>query len=305
MSGTQSQPNDPRSGRLVTTADFDSIGLDLQAMLNTTNPNVLHINDAWAITNTDCAFACNNFVGVQRSHRDNDYNFGWVDFSRDRGTYVYTPHDPYIIQVLTNPATDIKEIATIQIPNSTPVPLTVTKTYQEEEIEATRILNCWSVSLTLSASFEMAGNKFELETSFDQSREDETSKSKSTTTSISTEVSVPPTSDYTLHVMQFTTKQTVMYGLDLVIGSDNPDGSIGKVTRDQSNWDRWFKWEDIAPDHVKQTAKYMVETTHAVTKVELRPTSPEAATPLLHGVQDPTGKQSHTRFLSQVRAPVA
>jgi hypothetical protein len=62
-----------------------------------------------------------------------------------------------------------------------------------------------------------------------------------------------------------------MYGLDLLIGSDNPGGSIGKATQNQSTWDRWFRWEDLFPDHVKQTAKFMVQTTHIVTNVELRP----------------------------------
>jgi hypothetical protein len=62
-----------------------------------------------------------------------------------------------------------------------------------------------------------------------------------------------------------------MYGLDLLVGSDNPGGSIGKATQNQSTWDRWFRWEDLFPDHVKSTAKFMVQTTHIVTNVELRP----------------------------------
>jgi hypothetical protein len=112
MSQLKLNINDPRSGRLITTADLDRIGLNLQLMLNLTNNNTLRCPDAWAQGNTDAAFACNNFVGVQRSHRDNDYNYGWVDFSAERGTYLYTPGEAYLMQQITKPVTGSVEIAT-------------------------------------------------------------------------------------------------------------------------------------------------------------------------------------------------
>lgn len=273
MSQLKLNINDPRSGRLITTADLDRIGLNLQLMLNLTNNNTLRCPDAWAQGNTDTAFACNNFVGVQRSHRDNDYNFGWVDFSTERGTYLYTPGEAYLMQQITQPVTQVFEIATIPVSNTSSDPVTVTETYQEETTESARILDSWSTSLTLKTKFTMFEQGFELEGSLEKGNESETSKATTKTSTVAIQITVPPKSSSSLHVTRTTSKQTVMYGLDLLIGSDNPGGSIGKATQNQSTWDRWFKWEDISPDHVKQTAKFMVETTHIVTNVELRANS--------------------------------
>ena len=102
MSQLNLDTNDPRSGRLITTDDLYKMGLDLQLMLNLTNNNTLKCPDAWAQGNTDAAFACNNFVGVQRSHSSNEYRYDWVNFSADRGLYIYTPGEAYVMQQITN-----------------------------------------------------------------------------------------------------------------------------------------------------------------------------------------------------------
>jgi hypothetical protein len=271
MSQLKLDANDPRSGRLITTDDLNKMGLDLQLMLNSTSNNTLKCPDAWAQGNTDAAFACNNFVGVQRSHRANDYNYGWVDFSAERGLYIYTPGEAYLMQQITQPATDVCEIATIPVTNTSSDSVTVTETYQEETTQSARILDSWSSTVTFKAQFKMFDQGFELEGSLQKGNESETTKATTKTSSVAIQITAPPNSSSSLHVTRTTTKQTVMYGLDLLIGSDNPGGSIGKATQNQSTWDRWFKWEDLFPDHVKQTAKFMVQTTHIVTNVELRP----------------------------------
>ena len=246
-------------------------------MLNITNNRALNCPDAWAQGNTDAAFACNNFVGVQRSHSSNDYNYGWVDVQAERGTYLYTPGEAYIMQQITQPVTEVLEIATIPVANSSTEATTVTETYQEETTESARILDSWSSTLTLKTEFKMFGQGFELEGSLTKGNESETSKATTKSSSVAIQITVPPKSSSSLHVTRITSKQTVMYGLDLMIGSDNPTGSIGKATQNQGTWDRWFRWEDVAKDHVKQTAKFMVETNHVVTNVELRPNVNKAA----------------------------
>ncbi|GAB7326064.1 hypothetical protein MBLNU13_g10094t1 [Cladosporium sp. NU13] len=271
MSQLKLDTNDPRSGRLITEDDLNKMGLDLQLMLNLTNSNRLKCPDAWAQGNTDAAFVCNNFVGVQRSHRSNDYNYGWVDFSAERGTYIYTPGEAYLMQQITKPVTDVCEIATIPVTNTSSESAMVTETYAEETTQSARILDSWSTTLTFKAQFKMFDQGFELEGSLQKGNESETTKATTRNSSVSIQITAPPNSNSSLHVTRTTTKQTVMYGLDLLVGSDNPGGSIGKATQNQNTWDRWFKWEDIFPDHVKQTAKFMVQTTHIVTNVELRP----------------------------------
>jgi hypothetical protein len=271
MSQLTLDANNPRSGRFITTDDLDKMGLNLQLMLNLTNGNVLKCGDAWAQGNTDTAFACNNFVGVQRSHRDNDYNFGWVDFRGDRGTYIYTPGEAYLLGQITQKVTDVTEIATIPISNTTSEPSTVEHTYQEEMTDSARILDSWPTPVTLKTEFKLIGQRFELEGSLEKGNQSETTKATTKTSPVTVQVVLPPNSSSSLHVTRVTTKQTAMYGLDLVIGSDNPVGSIGKATQQQGNWDRWFKWEDVFPDHVKQTVKFMVEGTHSMTNVDLHP----------------------------------
>lgn len=294
MSQLKLNTNDPRSGRLITTADLDRIGLNLQLMLNLTSNNTLHCNDAWAQGNTDAAFACNNFVGVQRSHRDNDYNYGWIDVTAERGTYLYTPGEAYIMQQITQPVTEVVEIATIPVLNTSTEPVIVTETYQEETTESARVLDSWSTSITLKTSFKMFGQGFELEGSLDHGNESERSKATTKSSQVAIQITVPPKSSSSLHVTRITSKQTVMYGLDLLIGSDNPGGSIGKATVNQGTWDRWFRFEDVSPDHVKQTAKFMVETNHIVTNVELRPNVGKQ-------LRDSGTKQPEATILSQTR----
>jgi len=65
-------------------------------------------------------------------------------------------------------------------------------------------------------------------------------------------------------------KRILLYGLDLLIGSGNPSESIGKATCDRNIWNEWSKWEDVFPDHVKQTVKYGIEMTNTVVNGELR-----------------------------------
>jgi hypothetical protein len=294
MSQLKLDTNDPRSGRLITTNDLDRIGLNLQLMLNLTNNNTLRCPDAWAQGNTDAAFACNNFVGVQRSHRDNDYNYGWVDFSAERGTYLYTPGEAYLMQQITKPVTGSVEIATIPVSNTSSEPVTVTETYAEESTDSARILDSWSTSITLKTQFKMFEQGFELEGSLEKGNEAETTKATTKSSTVAIQITVPPKSSSSLHVTRITTKQTVMYGLDLLIGSDNPGGSIGKATSNQGTWDRWFRFEDISPDHVKQTAKFMVETNHIVTNVELRPNVSKQ-------LRDSSTKQPQAQIVSATR----
>jgi len=263
-------------------------------MLNLTNPNVLHCEDAWARGNTDTAFACNNFVGVQRSSRSNDYNFGWVNFSAERGTYLYTPGEAYLMQQITNPVTEVVEVAKILLPNSGAEPLHVTQTYQEETTEIARILDSWATNLTLQTEFKMFGQDFELEGSLQKGNESETTKSTTKKSPVTVPLVVPPNSSSVFHVMRVTTKQEVLYGLDLFIGSDNPGGSIGKAGQVQDRWNRWFKWEDVAPDHKKQTAKYRVECTSIVTKVELRS--------IRTSLKGTGGAQAQGQIVAQTRA---
>jgi hypothetical protein len=271
------QPNNPKSGRLATTDDFeDGLTIGLDEMLRLTSNHALNVNDAWAEGNTDTAFAINNFVGVQRSHRANDWNFGWVDLAaQGRGTYVYLPGDPYLIQNLTVPKTERRQVATVPVTNTTSVPVTTSVRYTETESQTTTITKSWAIGLKIKTDFELFQHKFSFEASFNTSQTEENSQATTTSTEFTATVAVPANSSYELDVHQETTTQTCLYGLDVVIGSDNPQGSVGKATSNQSTWDRFFRIEDILKGREKQTAKYQIDITNVVTKIELNNTAPD------------------------------
>src|SRR5690349_7339074 len=112
----------PQSGRIATHEDLELI-MDLQHWLDATNPDKLGIHDAWAVTNTDTAFAFNNEVGIQMTSSSNiwvpgntplfavKFNFmpqqGNVmqeDLSLNgHGLYVYISKGPYVIMELDDP----------------------------------------------------------------------------------------------------------------------------------------------------------------------------------------------------------
>ncbi|RUS13123.1 hypothetical protein BC937DRAFT_86300 [Endogone sp. FLAS-F59071] len=271
------QPNNPKSGRLAEREDFD-----LDDMLRRTSNQALNITDAWAQGNTDGAFAINNFVGVQRSHRANDWNDGWVDLTTWKppySTYVYLPGDPYLIENLTVPKIERQQVATIPVTNTTSEPITTSVTYTETESQTTTITKAWAIGLKIDTKFELFGHTFGFEASFNTSNTEETSKNTTSSTEFTATVAVPANSSYELDVYQEITTQTCLYGLDVAIGSDNPLGSLGKATQNQSTWDRFFLIENILENGGKQQAKYQIDITNVVTKIELKNTAPSGPSP--------------------------
>ncbi|KAF9116010.1 hypothetical protein BGX30_006092, partial [Mortierella sp. GBA39] len=262
--------------RLATKEDFENgLNLSLQDMLDLTSNHALNCNDAWAIGDTDNAFAINDFVGVQRSHAPNDWNYGWVNlFEGGHGTYVYMLGDPYLIKNLTDLKIDRENIATVPVTNSTSSPITTGVKYTETESQATTITKAWAIGLKLSTEFELLGHKFSLETSFKTSSEEANSKSTSTSSEFTAEVAVPPNSVYELLVYQEISTQTRLYGLDLALGSDHPEGSLGKATQSQGTWDTFFRIESVLKGKEKQTIQYQVDVTDVVTKIELKNGTP-------------------------------
>jgi hypothetical protein len=257
------QPNNPMSGRRATKEDFeDSLGLSLQDMLNLTSNHALNCNDAWAEGNTDAAFAINNFVGVQRSHKDNDWNYGWVDLANQgHGTYVYLPGDAYLIQNLTVPKIDKRHVASIPVTNSTSSPVTTGVKYTETELQSTTITDSWKIGLKVTTDFTLFGHKFGFEASFEKGNTEANTKTTTTSSEFTATVAVPANANYELDVYQETTTQTCLYGLDVALGSDHPQGSLGKATYNQGIWDTFFRIEDVLKGREKQTAKYQIVVT--------------------------------------------
>ncbi|KAJ9114734.1 hypothetical protein QFC22_005610 [Naganishia vaughanmartiniae] len=264
--------NNPKSGRLATTEDFEqALGIDLQAMLNLTSNHALNTSDAWASGNTDNAFAINNFVGVQRSHRDNDWNYGWIDLANEgRGTYVYMPLDPYVIKPLTPLKLETAKVATIPIKNTGHSTAEITQSYTETESQTTSIIQSTTVGLKMTAEIDILGSKFGFEASMEATNSKENSKTKESSSTTTIAVSVPANSECLLEVTQYTSSQVIEYGLDLVVGSDNPTGSIGKCTgTDQGRWDKFWRVEDVLKGREKQTVIYQVETVSVKTNVDI------------------------------------
>jgi hypothetical protein len=260
----------PESGRLATHEDLESLGFDLQTWLNMTSPGVLKCGDAWAEGNTDQAFSFNNCTAIQRSHRDNDWNFFGIDLARDgHGTYVYVPKDPYFIKELVPSHVETEEIVNLPINNPHDEVLDVTQTYAETQGQETTITNTEHFGLVVETSIDIEGFSFSLSASFDTTKSEENKKSHITESSLSIPIHVPPRSTRTLKVTKTTTTTQKLYGVDIEISSNHPDGGIAKAPKDKGQWDTFFRIEDVTGKRNKQTAKYNVVTRQVATVVVL------------------------------------
>jgi hypothetical protein len=260
--------------------------MSLDQWLQATSPDALHCPDAWAIRDTNRAFAFNNYIGVENSHRSNEWftNFARYEtgnflfgnpfvLSRaasGHGTYVYISNGPYKILDLQDPLISTVEIENEDIPNNIDETLNHTFTYTVTKGQSTKLTVTESTSLKVSSSFELDGFSFGLEASYDTSKTNENEQSQVATTSITDTIQIPPHKHFTLAVSQETTRKEMIYGIDLAIASESPEGCIGKCTnldpRDQANWNRFFPIEKIA--NTTQTAKHHVITDHVVTKIK-------------------------------------
>ncbi|KAK3838961.1 MAG: hypothetical protein J3R72DRAFT_423156 [Linnemannia gamsii] len=146
------------------------------------------------------------------------------------------PGDPYLIKNLTDLKINREHITTVPVTNSTS--LTVTT---------------GAIGLKLSTTFNLLGHKLSLKSSFNTSSTEANSKSTSTSSKFAAAVAVPANSVYELNVYQETSIQTRLYGLDLVLVSDHPKGSLGKATHNQGIWDTFFRIEDVLKSREKQT----------------------------------------------------
>ena len=260
----------PESGRLATHEDLESLGFDLQTWLNMTSPGALKCGDAWAEGNTDMAFSFNNCTAIQRSHRDNDWNFFGIDLARDgHGTYVYVPKEPFLIEELAPPEVDTEELDTIPVSNTTSDAMEVKEQYEETEGQETTLTNTEHFGLVVESSIDIEGFSFSLSASFDTTRQEENKKSNITKRMLEVPIQVPAHSTRTLKITKETTTKQSLYGVDIEISSNHPQGGIAKAPNDKGRWELFFKIEDVTGGRNKQTAKYKVISKHVVTRVNL------------------------------------
>ncbi|KAK5710533.1 hypothetical protein LTR15_012951 [Elasticomyces elasticus] len=286
----------PQSGRLATHEDLELI-MDQQAWLQATNPGVLGPSDAWAIGNTDCAFAFNNTMCVQMSHESNR----WLDghepifavkggFQLDlrpvipqdlsligRGLYIYVSKGPYVIMELDSPVVSTVVVQDIVQPNSGDEPFDFKYTYTNTTSSETSLTVSETTGLKVDSKFELGGFSFGVEASFDRTNTTANTQSHTRSTEINEGTTIKPHTNFHYKVSEVTTTKQTLYGLDFRIGSEvsvdgTITGGIAKATQwsergDQlTNWDRSFPIEKIA--NTLQTAKYHVTTQEVVTRIE-------------------------------------
>lgn len=293
----------PQSGRIATHEDLEMI-MDLQHWLDATNPDRLGVHDAWAVTNTDTAFAFNNEVGVQMTHADNAWLPGNTplfalkffpggggpviprDLSLDgHGVYVYISKGPYVIMELDDPVTNSQVITEVVENNDSAQSKNFEYSYSKTTSQSTTLTVSETTGLKVESKVEFDGFSFGVEASFDKTRTSENNQSLSSTTTVTESTEIAPHTKFHYKVIEKTTTTQTLYGLDFRIGSEvakdgTVTGGIAKATqfgqegdsRFLSNWNRFFPIEQIA--NTTQTAKYHVTTTKLVTRIETNnPTS--------------------------------
>jgi len=285
----------PQSGRLATSDDLEKI-MSLDDWLQVTNPGALGCSDAWSVTNTDCAFAFNNTMGVQMSHTSNHWipgqtpvfsvkmqaPFGPQVISQDfsligRGLYVYVSKGPYVIMELDDPVVATAVIQDIVQPNPGDDTIDFKFTYTNTVSNETSLTVSETTGLKVDSKFELGGFSFGVEASFDTTNTTANTQSQTSTTEINEETHIKPHTDFRYKISTVTTTKQTLYGLDFRIGSEiavdgTITGGIAKATQwtDNgqflSNWDKWFPIENIA--NTMQTAKYHVTTQEIITNIK-------------------------------------
>lgn len=284
----------PQSGRLAEPSDLE-LFMDLQKWLDVTAPEALGVADAWAITNTDRAFAFNNWVGVQMSHEDNRWLRGDVpffknifspfqpiprDFSLDGGgLYVYISKGPYIIMELADPTVETAVIEDVEETNTHHNKKQFQFSYTKTETQQTTLTVSETTSLKVSSSFELDGFSFGVEASFDKTNTKENQQSSSESTTLTESTTIAPHSKFRYKVSNETTTKLTLYGLDFSLGTEIPadgvvNGGIWKATHwedheniaNLTNWNKSFPIEKFGT--FTQTAKYHVSSKGMVTKID-------------------------------------
>ncbi|KEF61650.1 uncharacterized protein A1O9_03218 [Exophiala aquamarina CBS 119918] len=263
------------------------------------------VHDAWAVTNTDTAFAFNNEVGVQMTHTSNGWlsgnlplfavksTFPFVgmpmiprDLSLDgHSVYVYISKGPYVVTELDDPVTNSQVITEVVENNDSAQTKHFEFSYSKTTSQSTSLTVSETTGLKVESKVEIDGFSFGVEASFDKTRTSENSQTLSSTTTVTESTEISPHTKFHYKVIEKTTTTQTLYGLDFRIGSEvakdgTVTGGIAKATqfgRDSnlshlSNCDRFFPVEQLA--NTTQTAKYHVTTTKLLTRIETNnPTS--------------------------------
>ncbi|RFU31478.1 hypothetical protein B7463_g4886, partial [Scytalidium lignicola] len=260
--------SDITNGHLTTVAELEATGLDLQGWLNAT----AGLPDAWAEGNTDCAFKVNDFVGVQRSHRANDWNYFGGNLNLvGKGTYTHISGDPVPIgSANISTVADITQTGTWD--NSTGAePATFTLSFVNSVSDSVQLAVSQTAKWGGDASFDIEGFKFGLSASYDITNT--TANDQSTSSSTTDEVSrvLAPGEVVQHSIRRSTTTAVQAYKVTVAISGIDPAGTIGKASRDQGSWDRFLKIEDVAAGKatLSSDAQYVVTTTTVRTDVVL------------------------------------
>jgi len=258
------------TGHLTSHEELEATGLNLQDWLDLTSPRHLGGNDSWAEGNTDCAFSFNNCTAVQRSHRANDWNFFGIDLAGGgHATYTYMLEAPKLVETLTDTTTTKTDKHDVWDNSKSPVPTQFTTSYQKSSERNVTITASQTSSLTISTGMEIEGFKFDVSASFNTTNTQANSKTDSVTSQDNVNATLPPGSVVDVDIVTTTHAKLMIYEVVFAIGSDNPEGSIAKATKDKSVWDKFYRIETIAGDRVKSLARYKVNTTETKTSISI------------------------------------
>jgi len=225
-------------------------------------PNAL--KDSWAEGNTDGAFKVNDFVGVQRSHRGNDWNsFGGDLVLVDKATFniLGEAAEP----VVMNSSKPDVEINTIDTIDNTQGKSDITKKYTNTVGTVTTSSTSFEEKSTINvdSGFEFKGISFKISGSRESQQTDSTSKEIRVENAEETTVIVKPGEKSTISMV--TTTQSTTFKLVLPVSIT---GWIGKASSNQNNWD-WFIPIDKVVDPKRLQSKIVVLPTVAQKKTEM------------------------------------
>ncbi|SCO88908.1 uncharacterized protein FRV6_13036 [Fusarium oxysporum] len=169
----------PTDGHLTTIQELELTGWNLDEWLRRTDD---HKGDAWAQGNTNRAFAINNFVGVERSHRANDWNnFNTHLEARGKGTYTHVAGPPTLVASISNDLTPTIVQEGNWDNSLGKAPGTFTLNYAKTQSRTVSLAVTKTAKFSTEATFALEGFTFKLSDTYDISNTAANSQTDTTT----------------------------------------------------------------------------------------------------------------------------
>lgn len=196
--------------------------------------------------------------------------FFGIDLAKQgHATYTYMLQAPKLVETLTDTTTSTTNKHDVWDNRNSPIPIQFSTTYGKSAQKNVTITASQKSSLSISTGMNIEGFTFNVTASFDTTNTQANSQTDSVTSQDTANATLPPGTAVDVDIVTTIRTTLMIYEAVFAIGSDNPEGSIAKAPETRSDWNKFFRIEDIVGDRVKSLARYKVNTIESKTSLAI------------------------------------